>query len=86
MLQLVIKESFTEIKKANNIKRKSTPISQLKIGLECGGSDGFSGISANPLLGQISDVIVALGGTAVLSEFPELCGVEQEIINRCVTR
>ncbi len=84
MLQLVIKESFTEIKKANNIQRKPTPISQLKIGLECGGSDGFSGISANPLLGQVSDIVVALGGTAVLSEFPELCGVEQEIINRCV--
>lgn len=84
MLQLVIKESFTEIKKANNIKRKTTPISKLKIGLECGGSDGFSGISANPLLGHVSDMLVALGGTAVLSEFPELCGVEQEIINRCV--
>ncbi len=84
MLQLVIKESFTEIKKANNIKRIPTPISQLKIGLECGGSDGFSGISANPLLGYVSDLLVALGGTAVLSEFPELCGVEQEIINRCV--
>ena len=84
MLQLVIKESFTEIKKANNLKRKPTPISQLKIGLECGGSDGFSGISANPLLGQVSDIMIALGGTAVLSEFPELCGVEQEIINRCV--
>lgn len=84
MLHLVIKETFKEIKKANNIKRKPAPLSELKIGLECGGSDGFSGISANPLLGQISDTLVALGGTAVLSEFPELCGVEQEIINRCV--
>ena len=84
MLQLVIKESFEEIKKADNIKRKPTPISQLRIGLECGGSDGFSGISANPLLGHVSDLLVAAGGTAVLSEFPELCGVEQEIINRCV--
>ena len=84
MLHLVIKDSFSEIKKANNIKRKPALLSELKIGLECGGSDGFSGISANPLLGQISDMIVALGGTAVLSEFPELCGVEQEIINRCV--
>ncbi len=83
MLQLVIKESFEEIKKANNIKRKPAPVSHLKIGLECGGSDGFSGISANPLLGQVSDMLVALGGTAILSEFPELCGVEQEIINRC---
>ena len=84
MLQLVIKESFSEIKKANNIQRKPAPLSQLKIGLECGGSDGFSGISANPLLGQVSDRLVALGGTTILSEFPELCGVEQEIINRCI--
>ncbi|MCK5815414.1 MAG: altronate dehydratase [Flavobacteriaceae bacterium] len=84
MLQMVIKDSFVEIKKANNIQRKPTPISELKIGLECGGSDGFSGISANPVLGQVSDILVALGGTAVLAEFPELCGVEQEIINRCV--
>ena len=84
MLQMVVKDSFIEIKKANNIQRKPAPISQLKIGLECGGSDGFSGISANPVLGQVSDMLVALGGTAVLSEFPELCGVEQEIIDRCV--
>jgi altronate hydrolase len=52
--------------------------------MECGGSDGFSGISANPVLGAISDTIVALGGTAVLAEFPELCGVEQELIDRCI--
>jgi altronate hydrolase len=51
--------------------------------LECGGSDGFSGISANPTLGHVSDVVVALGGTAILSEFPELCGAEQDLINRC---
>ena len=50
-----------------------------------GGSDGFSGISANPALGYVSDLIVALGGATVLSEFPELNGVEQELINRCVT-
>ena len=84
MLQLVITESFAEIKKANNRQREPAPLSQLKIGLECGGSDGFSGISANPLLGQVSDILVTLGGTAILSEFPELCGVEQEIINRCI--
>lgn len=83
MLQMAIKDSFKEIKKANDIKREPAPLSHLKIGLECGGSDGFSGISANPVLGQVSDMLVTLGGTAVLSEFPELCGVEQEIINRC---
>lgn len=85
MLEKIITESFAEIKKANNIKRQPAPLSKLKIGLECGGSDGFSGISANPLLGQISDILVTLDGTVVLSEFPELCGVEQELINRCTT-
>src|SRR5690606_10438639 len=53
------------------------------LGLECGGSDGFSGISANPALGYASDILSALGGSPILSEFPELCGVEQELVNRC---
>jgi altronate hydrolase len=84
MLRTIIKESFEAIKKANTILRKPMPLSKLKIGLECGGSDGFSGISANPVLGYTSDLLVALNGTAILSEFPELCGVEQELTNRCV--
>jgi altronate hydrolase len=84
MLSTVVKDSFAAIKEANNIKRTPTPLSKLKIGLECGGSDGFSGISANPTLGVLSDKLVALGGTTILSEFPELCGVEQELVNRCV--
>lgn len=84
MLTTVIKESFEAISAANEISRKPAPLSQLSIGLECGGSDGFSGISANPTLGHTSDLLVALGGKAVLSEFPELCGVEQELTNRCV--
>jgi len=84
MLSEIIKDSFEAIKKANNIERKSAPLSKLKVGLECGGSDGFSGISANPTLGAVSDLLVALKGTAVLAEFPELCGVEQELVNRCV--
>jgi len=84
MLSTIIKESFEAIKKANNIERKPAPLSKLKVGLECGGSDGFSGISANPTLGAVSDLLVALNGTAVLAEFPELCGVEQELVNRCV--
>lgn len=83
MLNTIITESFEAIKKANKIERKPAPLSKLRIGLECGGSDGFSGISANPALGHTSDLLVALGGTAILSEFPELCGVEQELINRC---
>jgi altronate hydrolase len=84
MLSAIVKDSFEAIKKANNIKRQPAPLSKLNVGLECGGSDGFSGISANPTLGYTSDLLVALKGTAILSEFPELCGVEQELVNRCV--
>ncbi|WP_297335718.1 altronate dehydratase family protein [Algoriphagus sp.] len=84
LLQKAITQTFLQLNRANAIFRKPAPLSKLKIGLECGGSDGFSGISANPVLGHVSDLITALGGSAVLSEFPELCGVEQELINRCV--
>jgi altronate hydrolase len=83
MLNTIIRESFEGIKKANEIKREPAPLSKLKLGLECGGSDGFSGISANPALGYASDLLSALGGSPILSEFPELCGVEQELVNRC---
>ncbi|SCY41540.1 altronate hydrolase [Nonlabens sp. Hel1_33_55] len=83
MLNSIIKSSFQAIKEANELKREPAPLSKLRLGLECGGSDGFSGISANPTLGYTSDMLVALGGTAILSEFPELCGVEQELVNRC---
>jgi altronate hydrolase len=54
------------------------------VGLKCGGSDGFSGISANPAVGRISDTLAALGARSLLSEFPELCGVEQQLIDRCI--
>lgn len=84
MLSSVVKDSFEAIKKANEQQREPAPLSKLKIGLECGGSDGFSGISANPTLGVMSDLLAAVGGTTILSEFPELCGVEQELVNRCV--
>lgn len=84
MLNKIIKESFEGIRKTNEIPRKPAPLSKLKMGLECGGSDGFSGISANPALGYASDLLAALGGSPILSEFPELCGVEQELVNRCV--
>lgn len=85
LLAEAIKKTFVGLVEANKIERKPAPLSKLVIGLECGGSDGFSGISANPALGYVSDLIVALGGATVLSEFPELNGVEQELINRCVT-
>jgi altronate hydrolase len=79
-----VKKTFVGLIEANKTSRKPAPLSKLSIGLECGGSDGFSGISANPTLGYVSDLVVGLGGAAILSEFPELNGVEQELINRCV--
>jgi altronate hydrolase len=69
---------------ANQATRQPAPLSKLCIGLECGGSDGFSGISANPAVGHVSDLLVALGGSVILAEFPELCGVEQELVDRSV--
>lgn len=85
MLSAAIKDTFLALVEANKLDRQPSPLSKLVIGLECGGSDGFSGISANPAVGHTSDLLVALGGTSILSEFPELCGVEQELINRCQT-
>lgn len=81
-----VKKTFLGLIEANKIERKPAPLHHLNLGLECGGSDGFSGISANPALGYASDLLVALGGTTVLSEFPELNGVEQELINRCESK
>lgn len=86
LLQKAIKETFAGLVEANKQSRQPIPLSKLVIGLECGGSDGFSGISANPTLGRVSDLVVALGGAAILSEFPELCGAEQNLINRCETK
>jgi altronate hydrolase len=84
MLSEAIRATFAGLVEANRLTRKPAPLSKLRIGLECGGSDGFSGISANPAIGHVSDMIAALGGQSILSEFPELCGVEQNLINRCV--
>ena len=80
-----IKKTFVGLIEADQVARKPAPLSKLTLGLECGGSDGFSGISANPVLGFVSDVIIGQSGAAVLSEFPELNGVEQELVNRCTT-
>jgi altronate hydrolase len=84
LLQEALKQTFAGLVEANKNERKPAPISKLCIGLECGGSDGFSGISANPALGYVSDLLVSMGGSVILSEFPELCGVEQELSDRCV--
>lgn len=79
-----VKATFAGLMQADRTERKPASLAHLTLGLECGGSDGFSGLSANPALGYTSDLLVALGGKAILSEFPELNGVEQEIVNRCV--
>jgi len=85
LMQKALKYTFTGLVLANQQKREDAPLSKLCIGLECGGSDGFSGISANPALGYLSDMLVTMGGSVILSEFPELCGVEQELSDRCLT-
>ncbi|MBE6835107.1 MAG: altronate dehydratase [Ruminococcaceae bacterium] len=69
--------------RASDDKRTKVSISRLKIGLKCGGSDGLSGITANPLVGKITDKICAFGGIAVLTEVPEMFGAEQLLLNRC---
>ena len=84
LISKAIKQTFAGLIVANKIERKPAPLSKLCIGLECGGSDGFSGISANPAIGYTSDLLVALGGSVILSEFPELCGVEQNLSDRCI--
>jgi altronate hydrolase len=85
LLSKAIHQTFLALVEANKQSRRPAPLSKLVVGLECGGSDGFSGISANPAIGHTSDLLAALGGTTILSEFPELCGVEQELINRCAS-
>jgi altronate hydrolase len=82
MMREAIRQTFLGLVEANKAQRTPAPFSKLCVGLKCGGSDGFSGISANPAIGYTSDLIAALGGRTILSEFPELCGVEQELINR----
>ncbi|MGI6255805.1 MAG: UxaA family hydrolase [Acutalibacter sp.] len=68
---------------AKDLKRQPVPLSQLCVGLKCGGSDGYSGLTANPLVGQVTDRIIASGGSAVLTEVPEMFGAEQLLMNRC---
>jgi altronate hydrolase len=77
-----IQKTFSGLIEINKAERKPAPLSKLSIGVKCGGSDGFSGISANPAVGYCSDLVVALGGRVLLAEFPELCGVEQNLIDR----
>lgn len=85
MVSDAIRQTFVGLMQAEQARRQPVPLSKLCVGLKCGGSDGFSGISANPAIGHLADIVATLGGTGVLAEFPELCGVEQALINRCRT-
>lgn len=82
MLSEAIASTFSGLAEANQIVRRPVSIEKLTVGLKCGGSDGFSGLSANPALGRVSDLLAVLGARSILSEFPELCGVEQNLIDR----
>ena len=84
MLSEVIHKTFEGLIEINKCQRAPAPLSKLRVGVKCGGSDGFSGISANPAIGHTADLIVSLGGTVMIAEFPELCGVEQELQNRSI--
>lgn len=79
-----IKKTFEGLIEINKQERKPASLDKLCVGVKCGGSDGFSGISANPAVGYCSDLLVALGAKVLLAEFPELCGVEQELVDRSV--
>lgn len=85
LLERALRATFHGIAAADTLQREPCPLSALTLGLKCGGSDGFSGLSANPALGHASDLLVTLGGASVLCEFPELCGAEQWLCDRCAT-
>ena len=79
-----IKKTFEGLVEINKLERKPASLDKLCVGVKCGGSDGFSGISANPAVGYCSDLLVGLGAKVLLAEFPELCGVEQQLVDRSV--
>lgn len=83
LMTAAIRATFAGLVDANSARRAPAPLSALTVGLKCGGSDGFSGISANPAIGHTADLLSALGGTTLLAEFPELLGSEQDLIARC---
>lgn len=74
------------LEQAEQARRSTVPLSKLRIGLKCGGSDGLSGITANPLIGRVSDMVVGAGGTSVMTEVPEMFGAEQLLMNRAVSQ
>jgi altronate hydrolase len=86
LIQAAIRETFKGLIAINKQERKSATLDKLTVGVKCGGSDGFSGISANPAVGYFSDLLVAIQGKILLAEFPELCGAEQELIDRSTSQ
>ncbi|WP_437919480.1 UxaA family hydrolase [Sphingobacterium sp. LRF_L2] len=84
LIKEAIQKTFVGLVDINKYERQPVPLSKLTLGVKCGGSDGFSGISANPAVGYTSDLLVALGGKVLLAEFPELCGAEQNLIDRTI--
>ncbi|MBD1421163.1 UxaA family hydrolase [Sphingobacterium chuzhouense] len=84
LIKEAIQKTFIGLIEINKLERQPAPLSKLTLGVKCGGSDGFSGISANPAVGYTSDLLVALGGKVLLAEFPELCGAEQNLIDRTI--
>ena len=84
MIAAAMRQTFVGLTQADKARRTEIPLSKLVIGMECGGSDGFSGISANPVMGQVADINVACGGSVILAEFPEFCGGEQWLLDRCI--
>ncbi len=86
LIKDVIRQTFSGLMEMNKIERQAASLQHLTVGVKCGGSDGFSGISANPAVGYAADLLVGLGAKVLLAEFPELCGAEQNIIDRCVSK
>jgi altronate hydrolase len=86
LIKDAIKNTFLGLIEINKIERKPAPLVKLIVVVKCGGSDGFSGISANPAVGYTADLLVTLGAKVLLAEFPELCGADQNIIDRCVDK
>jgi altronate hydrolase len=86
LVKQAIASTFKGLVEINKQTRQPASLDKLTVGVKCGGSDGFSGISANPAVGYFSDMLVALGGKILLAEFPELCGAEQELIDRSVSK
>lgn len=86
LISEAIKKTFEGLVEANKTERMPATLDKLTLGVKCGGSDGFSGISANPAVGYCADLLVALGGKVLLAEFPELCGAEQDLIDRTIDK